>query len=114
MTGLTYLGKYALALCPHTGGVSLTLPEGVTAVEDGLVSGGYWCTVTLTLPKSVTYIGAGIFAGWRTTATVTYHGTVAEWRALEKHADWNSEMYPITVTCTDGQVVTEDRHTRLD
>ena len=114
LSDLTYLGKYALAVGSGEGSLSLILPEGVTTVEDGLLSGGYYCDRTLTIPKSVTYIGAGIFAGWRTTATVTYHGTVAEWRDLEKHADWNSEMYPITVTCTDGQVVTEDRHTRLD
>jgi hypothetical protein len=114
MTGLTYLGKYALALSPHTGSVSLTLPEGVTAVEDGLVSGGYWCTVTLTLPKSVTYIGADIFTGWSSTASITYQGTVEEWRAIEKHGGWNNRMPPITVTCTDGEVVTEDRYISID
>ena len=114
MTGLTYLGKYALALCPHTGGISLTLPEGVTAVEDGLVSGGYWCAVTLTLPKSVTYIGADIFTGWSSTASITYRGTVEEWRAIEKHGGWNNRMPPITVTCTDGEVVTEDRYISID
>ncbi len=114
MTGLTYLGKYALALPPHTGGFSLTLPEGVTTVEEGLVSGGHWCTVTLTLPKSVTYIGADIFTGWSSTASITYNGTVEEWRAIEKHAGWNSRMPPITVTCTDGEVVTEDRYISID
>ncbi|MBO5512071.1 MAG: leucine-rich repeat domain-containing protein [Clostridia bacterium] len=113
LTNLTYLGKYALAVSSGEGGLSLVLPEGVTTVEDGLLSGGYYCDRTLTIPKSVTYIGKSIFAGWRTNATITYGGTVTEWRALEKHADWNSEMYPITITCTDGQVVTEDRHTPL-
>ena len=114
LTNLTYLGKYALASGSNEGNLSLTLPEGVTSVEDGLLSGGYYSDRVLVIPKSVTYIGKSIFAGWRTAASITYHGTVAEWRALKKHADWDMEMYPITITCTDGQVVTEDRHTPLD
>jgi hypothetical protein len=114
LTNLTYLGKYALSMGSNPGGVSLTLPDGIIGIEDGLLSGGYYSDMSLTIPKSVTYIGSDILSGWRVNATVTYRGTVAEWRAIEKHADWNREMYPITITCTDGQVVTEDRHTPLD
>ena len=68
----------------------------------------------LTLPKSVTYIGADIFTGWSSTASITYRGTVEEWRAIEKHGGWNNRMPPITVTCTDGEVVTEDRYISID
>jgi hypothetical protein len=113
LSGLTYLGKYALALTVPSGNLKLALPDGITAIEDGLISGGYWSELTLTIPKSVTYIGSGIFTGWRNEASIVYCGTVEEWQAIEKHVSWNMSMPPITVTCTDGEVITENQSTPL-
>ncbi len=113
LKNLTYLGKGALATSGSSVSMTLTLPEGVTTVEDFLFAGGLWTDVRLILHKNVTYIGQDLFDGWNTHANIQYAGTVAEWTALDKHVDWNANMYPITITCADGEIITENRNFNL-
>ena len=114
LSGLTHLGKGALGTKGTSERLTLTLPEGVTSVPDCLFAGGMWTDVHLILHRNVTYLGACLFDGWNTHARIDFEGTVAEWNAMEKHVDWNSQMYPITITCIDGEIITEDLNTRLD
>ncbi len=114
LSELTYLGTGALATNGVSENLTLTLPEGVTSVSDRLFAGGMWTNVHLILHRNVTYLGAHLFDGWNTHASIEFAGTVAEWNAIEKHADWNANMYPITITCIDGEIITEDLNFRLD
>lgn len=62
----------------------------------------YYILYDTTLPRSLTYLGYHAIGGGM---DLRYAGTMAEWEAIEKHAEWF--VSPLTVSCTDGDVVVD-------
>ncbi len=58
----------------------------------------------ITIPKSVTAIGATAFEACEALTSITYTGTIAEWRALEKGYLWDYNTGAYTITCIDGRL----------
>ncbi len=54
--------------------------------------------------ESVTGIGYGAFSWCSSLTSITFNGTKAEWRAIEKGSDWNKNVPATQVVCTDGTV----------
>ncbi len=66
----------------------------------------------VTIPEEVTYIGDWLFGGCTSLTKVVIHenvteihfgGTIAQWRAVSKVANWNFSVKDYVVHCTDGQ-----------
>lgn len=71
----------------------------LTSIGDEFFTG--YILYDTTLPRSLTYLGYHAIGGGM---DLRYAGTVAEWEAIEKHAEWFTA--PLTVSCTDGDVTT--------
>ncbi len=56
------------------------------------------------IPSSVKSIGAGAFADCGNLMRITFGGTKAEWNAITKGADWDSNTGNYTVYCSDGTI----------
>ena len=98
---VTSIGGNAFGNC--RGLTSVTIPAGVTNIG---YRAFYCCTglTSITIPASVTTIGADAFYLCRNLTSIIFEGTIAQWRALSKGAEWN-EVVPATyVQCSDGQV----------
>ncbi len=78
--------------------------ESVTFIAAGAFSG---CTsLTLDLGTSLEKINECSFAFLYQNgeAVINFAGTVAEWNAIEKAEDWNTNSDLVTVNCTDGVI----------
>ncbi|MCR5621493.1 MAG: leucine-rich repeat protein [Treponema sp.] len=80
------------------------IPAGVTAIgkfafdtddSDKLES--------VSIPASVTTIGKGAFRGCEKLREISYGGTIAQWKAVQKDFLWYSDVKTKTVRCTDGE-----------
>ena len=56
------------------------------------------------LPSSIQKIHSRAFADCDTLTFIQYEGTMAEWRAVEKAADWDEGAGLYTVICSDGVI----------
>ena len=61
------------------------------------------CTgiTSITLPASVTAIGNGAFSGCSNLTKIVFKGTSAQWNAITKGADWDTNTGTYTVTCAN-------------
>ena len=59
----------------------------------------------ITIPDSVTSIGRLVFYKCSRLKSITYKGTIAEWKKIVKGNEWNSDM-PVDciIHCTDGDI----------
>lgn len=82
---------------------SATICNGVTSIVE---SAFRHCTrlTCVDIPNSVTSIGDYAFFSCTGLTSITYKGTMAEWNAIEKGADWVRNVPCEAVQCTDGQV----------
>lgn len=109
-----------------TGLTSVTIGNGVTNIDDlaffgciGLTnivipdnviniyrSAFYDCTglMSITIPNSVTSIGNYTFKNCTSLTNITFNGTKAQWNAITKGSDWNSNTGNYTIHCTDGDI----------
>ena len=89
--------------CEDTDIVIPTTYEGlpVTVIDD---SAFCFCDITgITIPDSVISIGDNIFDNCRYLLSITFEGTVDQWRQVEISSGWRA--IPATyIQCTDGQV----------
>ena len=108
---------------------SIVIPEGVTEIKaytfynfggsDGFTEvilsdsvttiGDYafaYCDniVALVIGKGVTRIGENAFLHGMNLTSITFNGTVAEWKAIEKENGWKDSVPATEVVCTDGVV----------
>ena len=98
---VTYIGPDALR---EAGGgsygtaVQVTFDEScrLTELSENIF---YTALRDTTLPVCITRIDRWAFYG----GEIGYAGTMAEWEAIEKHEEWH--MDPITVHCSDGDIV---------
>ena len=58
---------------------------------------------SITIPKSVTKIGYSAFWGC-SGLTITFNGTMAEWKAIDKESKWKYASSKFTIHCTDGDL----------
>lgn len=63
---------------------------------------------SVSIPDSVTSIGHYTFYSCDSLTTITYHGTMAQWRAIRKGNDWDKGTPDYKVYCTDGVLDKDD------
>ena len=59
---------------------------------------------SINIPNGVTSIGVKAFSTCYSLTSITFEGTVAEWRAIELGGLWNSRVPATEVICSDGTV----------
>ena len=102
--GLVYAGKVAYeykGTMPSN--TSIVLKAGTLGIgEDAF----YYCTglTSITIPNSVTIIYDGAFRICTNLTSITFNGTKAQWNAITKGSDWNSDTGNYTIHCTDGDI----------
>ena len=85
---------------------SVTLPEGFLEIRSGF---GYSPLLEkVVIPSTVRKIGydgdSRIFEYCPQFTEIVYNGTVSQWNAVEKGANWKTGTEGFTVHCTDGDV----------
>ncbi len=103
---VTRIGMMAFRNC--TSLTSVTIGDSVTSIGNFAF---YYCTslTSIVIGDSVTSIGGYAFYNCISLTSITFNGTVREWNAIEKGADWNGyanlKVPAAEVVCTDGSVV---------
>ncbi|MBQ4066756.1 MAG: hypothetical protein IJD22_03825 [Clostridia bacterium] len=64
--------------------------------------------VSITLGKGLERLEEDSFYYCIKLAHINYRGTVAQWRAIQKHRGWDSGSGNYTVHCSDGDIKKED------
>ncbi len=97
---VTSIGNNAFAA---TDLVTVTLSANLTSISDELF---YNCgsLTSITIPDSVTSIGSYAFGSCNSLESITFQGTKAQWKAINKYADWNTNTGNYTIHCTDGDI----------
>ncbi len=93
------IGDYAFDRRIYITGI--TVPNGVTSIGDSAFN---LCNdlKNLTIPSSVTSIGKWAIVN-DNHLNVTFEGTMAQWEAITKDAEWNQNR-SLTIHCTDGDI----------
>lgn len=80
---------------------SLVIPDGVAAIGRDTMK---FCSslVSVTLPDSIESIGKFAFYFCDSLQSITFKGTVEEWNAIEKDAQWINKS--VNVLCSNGAV----------
>lgn len=99
--GVTSIGYSAFEGCSAL--TSITIPDGVTSIGSSAFEGCSSLT-SINIPDSVTSIGYWAFRGCSSLTNMTFIGTKAQWKAIEKGNNWNSNTAEYTVHCTDGNL----------
>ena len=121
---VTSIGKGAFENCKKL--TSIIIPDNVKSVEDmtfswcfalteivipnSVTSIGYEafeCCFALTeieIPDSMETIGGQAFGGCKSLNSITFQGTIAQWKDIELGDGWNDEIPTNIVHCTDGDV----------
>lgn len=86
-SGITTLGEATFMDCLRM--TSITLPQNLTAIGPYAFA-RCRSLAAIHIPASVTSIGEGAFQNCTQLKSITFAGTVAQWNAIEKGADWNS------------------------
>lgn len=58
----------------------------------------------LTLPASIKEIDSYAFYNCTSLTSIKYKGTLAQWKEIYKHEDWNTNSYIKKVICSDGYI----------
>ena len=97
---VTSIGDYAFYGCSSL--TSIELPESLTSIREGAF---YDCSglTSISIPASVTVIGDSAFRDFSSLREIVYHGTKAQWEAIDKGVDWASNTNDtFKIICTDG------------
>lgn len=97
--------KYMKEIPPHyLGGTSLrsyTIPNNVTAIGEYAFS-GYNGLTRVVIPSTVTSIGAYAFRYCSELESITYLGTVDQWKEVKKLPGWKKDSSIKKIICADG------------
>lgn len=83
---------------------SVTLNEGFAKIPEGMFSRCENLT-KLVIPNSVTLIEVRALLNTSALTEITYNGTMAEWKAVQKESGWKTTdiiITDLTIRCTDG------------
>lgn len=83
---------------------SFTILDGVTSIGKNALN-GCRSLVSITIPDSVTSIGDYGIAKCTALTSIVFNGTTAQWKAVRKGMNWNSNTRNYTVYCTNGEIV---------
>jgi hypothetical protein len=78
------------------------LPDGVVTIEDHAFRSAKLAYISL--PSTITTIGDSAFYNCRALPEITFRGTMAQWNAISKNANWNSTADVERIICTDGTI----------
>lgn len=97
--------KYMKEIPPHyLGGTSLrsyTIPNNITAIGEYAFS-GYNGLTGVVIPSTVTSIGAYAFRYCSELESITYLGTVDQWKEVKKLPGWKKDSSIKKIICADG------------
>lgn len=97
--------KYMKEIPPHyLGGTSLrsyTIPNSITAIGEYAFS-GYNGLAEVVIPSTVTSIGAYTFRYCHELRSITYLGTVDQWKEVKKLPGWKKDSSIKKIICADG------------
>lgn len=97
--------KYMKEIPPHyLGGTSLrsyTIPNNITAIGEYAFS-GYNGLAEVVIPSTVTSISARAFRYCRELESITYLGTVDQWKEVKKLPGWKKDSSIKKIICADG------------
>ena len=99
--GLTYIGQNTFENCVSL--ESITIPDGVAEIHTKAFQNCSKLT-TIVIPGSVTAIGWYAFQNCSLLTFIAFKGTMAQWNAITKDSEWNSDIPASYVTCTDGLI----------
>lgn len=97
--------KYMKEIPPHyLGGTSLrsyTIPNNITAIGEYAFS-GYNGLTEVVIPSTVTSIGAYAFRYCSELESITYLGTIDQWKEVKKLPGWKKDFSIKKIICADG------------
>ena len=121
---VTSIGEYAFGNCDHI--TSVVIPNSVTSIgskafygcsnlssiviPNSIVDIGnqafIGCTSlnSVVIPDSVTSIGDYAFLSCWNLNYIEFTGTIEQWNAIAKGAEWCTDMPATSIQCSDGQV----------
>ena len=99
--GVTIISDSVFGNCTRL--TSVTIPDSVTGIGTAAFEN---CTglMSATIGKGVKSIGSNVFRGCSNLTSITFNGTKAQWNAIKKGTDWNSNTGNYTIHCTDGDI----------
>lgn len=99
--GVTSIGDAAFQDCSWLG--SIAIPDSVTSIGERAFCECRRLT-SITIGDGVTSIGERAFAYCSFLTDITFEGTKAQWNAVIKCENWNSNTGTYTIHCTDGDI----------
>ncbi len=104
-------------LLGYTGeNTDLVLPSNITHIYEGALN-NYLNSYSksfgvelfpelnsIVIPETVVYIGSKAFSKCETLNNITFKGTVEQWEAIEKGAEWKEGVPATKVVCSNGEV----------
>ena len=97
---VTSIGERAFLWCFALD--SITIPESVKSIGWKAFSGN--SLTEITIPNSVTSIGKEAFVDCESLFSISFQGTIAQWKEIELGDNWSKEIPAKVVHCTDGDV----------
>ena len=97
---VTSIGSSAFMYCTRL--TDITISDSIRSINAATFFG---CTglTSITIPNSVTSIGKRAFVGCK-GLTITFNGTMTEWKAIDKESKWKEFEVTYTIHCTDGDL----------
>ena len=98
---VTSIGSWAFFGC--RGLTSVTIGNGVRSIGERAFLNCSGLT-SVTIGNGVTSIGDYAFNSCTGLTSITFQGTKAQWNAITKGSDWNSNTGSYTIHCTNGDI----------
>lgn len=84
------------------------MPKALTSISSYAFDGNTALNKLL-IPVSVVAIGNYVFNDCTSLTSFNYEGTMAEWNAIEKAIDWNTDSNLSSIKCSDGTIILTER-----